>query len=179
MRLVPCSPGLLRRCQGTRRSLRYSVPSTRRCWTLTGAARCKRSTRRSSPTKHGIWCLIVTGKWIWTHKRRADGTLEQYKARWVLRGFTRCPGVDYDETFSPVVKPAIVRTMLSLAGGPRISWTSRMPFCMAFSLRQSTAASRRGLLTLLVPTWCVNSTSLSTASSRPPERGTIGLLPSY
>ena len=29
---------------------------------------------------------VVTGKWIWTHKRRADGTLERYKSRWVLRG---------------------------------------------------------------------------------------------
>ena len=26
-------------------------------------------------------CNVVTGKWIWTHKRRADGTLECYKAR--------------------------------------------------------------------------------------------------
>ena len=39
---------------------------------------------------------VVTGKWIWTHKRWADGTLERYKARWVLRGFTQRPGVDYD-----------------------------------------------------------------------------------
>jgi hypothetical protein len=58
---------------------------------------------------------VVTGKWIWTHKQRADGTLERYKARWVLRGFTQRPEVDYDETFSPVVKPATVRTVLSLA----------------------------------------------------------------
>jgi hypothetical protein len=58
---------------------------------------------------------VVTDKWIWTHKRRADGTLERYKARWVLRGFTQRLGVDYDETFSPVVKPATVRTVLSLA----------------------------------------------------------------
>jgi len=58
---------------------------------------------------------VVTSKWIWTHKRRADGTLDRYKARWVLRGFTQCPGVNYDETFSSVVKPATVRTVLSLA----------------------------------------------------------------
>jgi histone deacetylase 1/2 len=59
-------------------------------------------------------CNVVTGKWIWTIKKRVDGTLERYKARWVLRGFTQRPGVDYDETFSPV-KPATVRTVLSLA----------------------------------------------------------------
>jgi hypothetical protein len=41
--------------------------------------------------------------------------LEWYKARWVLRGFTQRPGVDYDETFSLVVKSATVRTVLSLA----------------------------------------------------------------
>jgi hypothetical protein len=41
--------------------------------------------------------------------------LERYKARWVLHGFTQRPGVDYDETFSPVVKSATVRTVLSLA----------------------------------------------------------------
>jgi Reverse transcriptase (RNA-dependent DNA polymerase) len=58
---------------------------------------------------------VVTGKWIFRHKLKADGTLDRYKARWVLRGFTQRPGVDYDETFSPVVKPATVRTVLSLA----------------------------------------------------------------
>jgi hypothetical protein len=58
---------------------------------------------------------VVTGKWIFKHKFSADGTLERYKARWVLRGFTQRPGVDFAETFSPVVKPATVRTVLSLA----------------------------------------------------------------
>ena len=58
---------------------------------------------------------MVTGKWIFKHKLQADGSLERYKARWVLRGFTQRPGVDFDETFSHVVKPATVRTVLSLA----------------------------------------------------------------
>jgi hypothetical protein len=41
--------------------------------------------------------------------------LLRYKARWVLRCFTQRLGVDYNETFSPVVKPATVRTVLTLA----------------------------------------------------------------
>jgi len=60
-------------------------------------------------------CNVVTGKWIWTRKRCADGTLDRYKARCVLWSFTQRLGVDYDETFSPVVKHATVRTVLSLA----------------------------------------------------------------
>jgi hypothetical protein len=31
---------------------------------------------------------VVTGKWIFKHKFNSDGTLERYKARWVLHGFT-------------------------------------------------------------------------------------------
>jgi hypothetical protein len=49
------------------------------------------------------------------HKFHADGTLDRYKAHWVFRGFTQCPGVDYDETCSPVVKPATVCTVLATA----------------------------------------------------------------
>nr|GEY10448.1 ribonuclease H-like domain-containing protein [Tanacetum cinerariifolium] len=38
-----------------------------------------------------------------------------YKARLVANGKSQQPGIDCDETFSPVVKPAIIRTVLSLA----------------------------------------------------------------
>jgi hypothetical protein len=58
---------------------------------------------------------VVTGKWLFRHKLTSNGSLDRYKARWVLRGFTQCPGVDYDEIFSPVVKFATVRVVLSLA----------------------------------------------------------------
>jgi hypothetical protein len=44
-----------------------------------------------------------------------NSSLERYKARWALYGFTQRPGVDYSETFCSVVKPAMVHTVLSLA----------------------------------------------------------------
>jgi hypothetical protein len=56
---------------------------------------------------------VVTGKRIFKHKFNSDGSLEWYKARWVLRSFTQGPGVDYDKTFSLEVKLATVYTVLS------------------------------------------------------------------
>jgi hypothetical protein len=58
---------------------------------------------------------VITDKWIFKHKFKVDGSLDRYKACWVLQGFTQRPGLDYNKTFSPVVKPATVRTVLTLA----------------------------------------------------------------
>lgn len=52
---------------------------------------------------------------MYRHKFHADGSLARYKARWVASGFNQQSGLDYDETFRPVVKPTTVRTVLSLA----------------------------------------------------------------
>jgi hypothetical protein len=58
---------------------------------------------------------VVTGKWIFMLKYHSAGTLARHKARWVVRGNNQQAGIDYDETFSPVVKPATIWTVLSLA----------------------------------------------------------------
>lgn len=58
---------------------------------------------------------IISGKWVFRHKFNSDGSLSRYKARWVVRGFCQEHGIDYEETFSPVVKPSTIRLVLSLA----------------------------------------------------------------
>ncbi|GJR85977.1 ribonuclease H-like domain-containing protein [Tanacetum coccineum] len=57
---------------------------------------------------------MVRSMWLFKHKFHADGTLSRYKARLVANGSSQQLGVDFDETFSPVVKPATIRTVLSL-----------------------------------------------------------------
>jgi len=73
--------------------------------------------------KNGTWSLtalpsnrsLVGCKWVFRVKENPDGTVSKYKARLVAKGFHQQPGFDYNGTFSPVVKPVIVRILLSLA----------------------------------------------------------------
>ncbi|XP_073358172.1 uncharacterized mitochondrial protein AtMg00820-like [Aegilops tauschii subsp. strangulata] len=58
---------------------------------------------------------VITGKWVFKHKLRPNGTLDLYKARWVVRGFRQHAGIDFTDTFVPVVKPGTIRTVLHLA----------------------------------------------------------------
>ncbi|KAL5548865.1 hypothetical protein UlMin_004096 [Ulmus minor] len=72
--------------------------------------------------RNGTWELvppdssqnIVGCKWIFWIKRNSDGFIDRFKARLVAKGFHQRPGVDYLDTFNPIVKPTTVCVVLSL-----------------------------------------------------------------
>ena len=77
----------------------------------------------ASLEKYGTWEAttppvdgrFVDTKWVLRKKRDENGNLIKFKARLTARGFTQIPGIDYDETFSAVVRTDTIRILLAHA----------------------------------------------------------------
>ncbi|CAI7747285.1 unnamed protein product [Closterium sp. NIES-53] len=71
----------------------------------------------------GTWTLeplpkgkkLVGVKWVYRVKVKDDGSLDKFKARLVVKGYSQVPGEDYNETFASVAKYTSVRALLGMA----------------------------------------------------------------
>ena len=76
----------------------------------------------SSMDKNSMWELVyllhgrkaIGNKWVLKVKRKTNGSIDKYKACLMAKGFTQRKGIDYDETFSPVVRVASIRLILAI-----------------------------------------------------------------
>ena len=76
---------------------------------------------------------VIRSLWIFRVKTKSDGSFERYKARLVSDGKSQREDIDCDETFSPVVKLATIRIVLSMALSKSWSihhWMLKMRFFM-------------------------------------------------
>ncbi|KAL0453701.1 UNVERIFIED_CONTAM: Retrovirus-related Pol polyprotein from transposon RE2 [Sesamum latifolium] len=70
-----------------------------------------------------VWTLVdppkgvrpVGCKWIYKRKLGADGEVMTFKARLMAKGYTQRPGVDFEETYSPIAMTKSIRIMFSIA----------------------------------------------------------------
>jgi hypothetical protein len=77
----------------------------------------------SSLIDKGTWELVdlppgrVVVNIMWIYKVRSDtaGDISRFKARFVAKGFSQCAGLDYTETFSPVIRMACLRLFVAIA----------------------------------------------------------------
>jgi hypothetical protein len=70
-------------------------------------------------------------RWIFKRKYDESGNLIKYKARLVAKGYSQQHGIDYNETFAPVVKFSSLRTLLALAAKHNLE-IEQMDFVTAF-----------------------------------------------
>jgi hypothetical protein len=77
------------------------------------SALLKNPTRHLVPPKSGA--NVIDCKWVYKIKRKPDGNVDRYKAQLAAKGFKQRYVIDYEDTFSPVVKAATIHIVLSIA----------------------------------------------------------------
>jgi hypothetical protein len=60
-------------------------------------------------------CKPIVTKWVWKNKEGEKGEVVRNKSRLVAQGFSQKEGIDYEETFAPVVRLEAIRILLAFS----------------------------------------------------------------
>ena len=75
-------------------------------------------------------CKPLSSKWVFRRKRKVDGSIDKYKARLVIKGYRQTEGLDYFDTYSPVMRINSIRMVLAIAALRNIEVHQKQPFEM-------------------------------------------------
>jgi transposase InsO family protein len=73
--------------------------------------------------KNGTWEVVrlpegekpIGSGWVFKIKHNADGSIERFKGRFVAKGYSQRPGLDFNEVFAPTVRMATIRLIIAIA----------------------------------------------------------------
>ena len=59
-------------------------------------------------------CKLLSSKWVFKRKLKVDRSINEYKARIVIKGYKQIEGLDYFDTYSPVTRINFIRIVLAI-----------------------------------------------------------------
>ena len=89
------------------------------------------NTEHTDLMKHDTWEVlprssvpagrkVAKSKWVYKVKLNRDGSIERFKSRFVVCGYSQVKGVDFEHAFSATMRATSLRTLLALAAGERL-----------------------------------------------------------
>ena len=89
------------------------------------------NTEHTDLMKHNTWEVlprssvpagrkVAKSKWVYKVKLNRDGSIERFKSRFVVCGYSQVKGVDFEHAFSATMRATSLRTLLALAAGERL-----------------------------------------------------------
>jgi hypothetical protein len=132
-------------------------------------------------TRNEVWHLVprpnqnvVGTKWVFRNKQDEHGVVTRNKTRLVAKGYSQVEGLDFDETYAPIVRLESIRILLAYAtyhSFKLYKMDKKSAFSMALSRKRYMLSNLPTLKIVSILTMCISSQRSFMGSSKPQEHG--------